>query len=40
MNTLELVGGGGVFYRAREAVGRRGGGRRQWSFNPRRFQRS
>jgi hypothetical protein len=26
MSTVELAGGGGVFYRAGEAVGRRGGG--------------
>jgi hypothetical protein len=29
--------GGGVFYRVREAVGRRGGGRRWWSFTSRWF---
>jgi hypothetical protein len=27
----------GVFYRAGEAVGRRGGSQRWWSFTPRRF---
>jgi hypothetical protein len=32
--------GGGAFYRVGEAVGRRGGGRRRWSFTPRRFRRS
>jgi hypothetical protein len=30
----------GAFYRAGQAVGRRGGGRRWWSFNPRQFRRS
>jgi hypothetical protein len=37
MSTVELAGNGGAFYRAGEAVGRRGGGRWRWSFNPRRF---
>jgi hypothetical protein len=33
-------GGRGAFYRAGEAVGRRGGDRQWWSFTPHRFQRS
>jgi hypothetical protein len=33
-NAVELARGGGAFYRAGEAVGRRGGGRRWWSFSP------
>jgi hypothetical protein len=37
MSTVELARGGGAFYRVGEAVGRRGGGRRRWSFNPRQF---
>jgi hypothetical protein len=40
MSAVELAEGGGVFYRARVAVERRGGGRWWWSFNPRQFQRS
>jgi hypothetical protein len=35
MNVVELADGGGMFYRAGEVVGRRGGSRRRWSFNPR-----
>jgi hypothetical protein len=37
MSVVELAKGGGTFYRAREAVGSWGGGRRRWSFNPYRF---
>jgi hypothetical protein len=40
MNAVELAGGGVAFYRAEEIVGRRGGGRQRWSFNPHQFRRS
>jgi hypothetical protein len=40
MSAVELAGGGGTFYRVGEAVGRKGGSQRQWSFNSHRFQRS
>jgi hypothetical protein len=39
-SAVQRGGGGGVFYRAGEVVGRRGGGRWQWSFTPHWFQRS
>jgi hypothetical protein len=37
MSAVELARGEGAFYRAGEAVGRRGDGRWRWSFNPYRF---
>jgi hypothetical protein len=40
MSAVELARGGDAFYGAGEAVGRRGGGRWQWSFNPRWFSMS
>jgi hypothetical protein len=39
-SAVQRGGGGGVFYRAGEAVGRRGGCWWRWSFTPRQFQRS
>jgi hypothetical protein len=40
MSAVELARGGDAFYGAGEAVGRRGGGRWQWSFNPHWFSMS